>query len=162
MPVLVSIILLLSAATVFCPAATASGYEDCAKKLSTLERALYETEDNLFYLNRVFYPPSTRTSRFIRVTFSFLNESGDDNNCFVSYVWAIGGFLFFQPPNLFQWSTLFFNYPNNDLNNLVLKLPHECRPLIDADATDTECSCLKDSHSLDVLTQQVKILLCNG
>lgn len=136
-------------------AAATSGYGDCGTKLSTLESALYETGDNLYHLNSIFYPPSERTSRFIRVIYTFLNESGHVDGCNISYIWAIGGFLFFQPPTLFQVNSLFFNYPNNKLTTLFLKLPHECRPLIHANASHPKCSCLHDSEKLDILTQQV-------
>ena len=142
-------------------ASTSESYKDCATKLSTLEQALYKTGDNTFQLNYIFYPPSQRTSRFIRVSYSFLNESGDADGCSISYIWAIGGFLFFQPPSLFQFNSLFFNYPNNDLSTLSLTLPFECRELIQVNASAGECSCLRDSLRLDILTQQVSIIqLC--
>ena len=134
--------------------ASATNYSDCSSKLRTLEHALYDTEDNLFELNRVFFPPSTRTSRFIRVTYKFLDEL---NHCNVTYIWAIGSFLFFQPPRIFMFNSLFFNYPNNDLTDLYLTLPGECRPLI-GEELNGKCSCTDDSKLLDILTQQVLIL----
>ena len=130
-------------------------FEDCDSQMSTLETALYETKDNIFELNKVFYPPSMRTSRFIRVTYIFLNRNGEDDGCNVTYIWAIGGFLFFQPPTLFQFNSLFFNYPNNDLTSVKLELPFPCRALIEADNKTTGCSCLRDSARLEILTQQV-------
>ena len=131
-------------------------FEDCGTQLSVLETALYETGDNLLQLNRVFYPPSMRTSRFIRVTYIF-NETGGDDGCNVTYIWAIGGFLFFQPPTLFQLTSLFFNYPNNNLSDIYLKLPHECRALVQPNASTSVCSCSHDTESLDILTQQVHV-----
>ncbi len=134
-------------------AASATDYSDCARKLSTLERALYETVENEFQLNRIFFPPSMRTSRFIRVNYDF--DFGNETfPCNVTYIWAIGSFLFFQPPTVFMFNSLFFNYPNNDLTVLHLKLPYECRALIQPEV-DGVCSCRHDSRMLDVLTQQV-------
>ncbi len=59
----------------------------------------------LFELNKVFYPPSMPTSRFIQVRYTFLNEAGDDDGCTVTYIWAIGILLFFQPPRLFTYNS---------------------------------------------------------
>ena len=134
-----------------------SVFEDCATKFSTLEQALYETGDNQFELNRVFYPPSVRTSRFIRVNYTFLNENGEDDGCSIAYIWATGILLFFQPPAVFKYNSLYFNYPNNNLTALHLKLPYECRPLIRTTVTESGsmCSCVFDSQKLDILTQQV-------
>ena len=150
-----------------------ANYSDCTTRLRILENALYDTGDNLFQLNRIFFPPSKRTSRFIRVSFIFEDSELDNSNelnaldnsnelnginsnstCFVSYIWAIGSFLFFQPPTVFLFTSLFFNYPNNNLTILPLLLPEECRPLITSDVNG-ECSCKIDSYLLDVLTQQV-------
>ena len=61
-----------------------------------------------------------------------------------------------QAPRIFQFTSLFFNYPNNDLNNLHLQLPYECRPLIMTSSTN--CSCYGDDDTdlmLNVLPQQV-------
>ena len=138
--------------------ATNSTYQDCPTKFSTLERALYETGDNEFELNRVFYPPSMRTSRFIRVNYTFLNEAGEDDGCSIAYIWAIGILLFFQPPKLFTYNSLYFNYPNNNLSTIYLKLPYECRPLIKINVSESTCSCILDSRKLDVLTQQVSVM----
>ena len=150
-------VLVLSVANVSTLSGNESLFEDCASQMSTLEDALYETGDNIFELNKVFYPPSKRTSRFIRVTYIFLDEMGEDDGCNVTYIWAIGGFLFFQPPSLFELNSLFFNYPNNNLTRVKVKLPSDCRLLIQqTDPSETGCSCLRDSMRLDILTQQVK------
>lgn len=154
-----AVAVLLLSLCLYCAGVTAGrnesyDYEDCPTRLSTLEHALYETDDNLFELNRVFYPPNMRTSRFIRVTYTFLDEMGEDDGCNVTYIWATGILLFFQPPALFTYNTLYFNYPNNNLTDIQLRLPYECRPLIDR-AVGLECSCISDSRRLHVLTQQV-------
>jgi len=134
--------------------ATESTYEDCPTNFGTLESAMYETGYNRLNLNSVFFPLNTRTSRFIRATYTFLNENGEDDGCNVTYIWAIGILLFYQPPSLFTYNTLYFNYPNNKLTSLSLQLPFECRPLI-KNISGEECSCASSHRSLDALTQQV-------
>ena len=134
-------------------AVNAGNYSDCSTSLTTLERALYETSDNIYQMNRIFFPPSTRPSRFIRVTYSFKGDNS--TNCAVSYIWAIGIILFFQPPSVFKFNSLYFNYPNNDLTDLRLTLPNECRPLVSSGCND-ECCCTNSTDDiLSILTQQV-------
>jgi hypothetical protein len=131
----------------------AGSFDDCATNLGTLEEALYESGNNLYELNRVFYPPSEPTTRWIRVKYTFVDN---DTDCNVTYIWAVGKFLFLQPPALFTLTSLFFYYPNNELVTLSLQLPIECIDLITG--IDGECSCMNDSHMLDILTQQVRLL----
>ena len=134
-----------------------TSFSDCATQMRTLENALYETGDNIFALNHAYYPASQRTSRFIRVHFTFLDELGEkDVGCKVTYIWAVGGFLFFQPPLLFQYNSLFFNFPNNELNDVNFTLPYECRPLVLLNDS-SECSCIRREERLEILTQQVCI-----
>jgi hypothetical protein len=133
-------------------AAVSLDHDDCATNLRTLEEALYESKSNLFELNRVFYPPSVPTTRVVRVNYTFGDELDACSN--VSYIWAVGEFLFLQPPTLFQYTSLFFYYPNYELTTLSIQLPIECIWLING--TDGECSCKNGSHMLNILTQQVR------
>ena len=119
--------------------------EGCATKWEALESSLYKTGNNFVELHRSFFPPGTRPTRFIRITFIFLDENGVDNGCNASYIWSLGEILFFQPPSVYKFSALFFNYPNNNLTDMVLELPNECRPLIGADEYTSECSCVQTS-----------------
>ena len=143
-------------------AANQSNFSECSTQLDVLEDALFTTGDNIFELSRIFYPPSERTTRFIRVVYIFLDDEGEENGCNVTYFWAIGGFLLLQPPSLFRYNSLFFNYPNNDLTELDLKLPSACRPLIGADMSVRECSCANSSERLNILTQQVCSYIASG
>ena len=149
--ILISIFVLVSARD--------SSLQDCDSKLSVLETALYETGNNPLQLNKIFFPPHRAKSRFIRIIYSFQNETGKLDGCNVSYIWAIGGFLLMQPPTIFQFTSLFFNYPNNDLKELHLQLPYECRPLIITSSSN--CSCFGDDTDLmlNIVTQQVSIIL---
>ena len=140
---------------------SATNYSDCDANLGTLERALYETEGNLFQLNAIFYPPSLLPTRFIKVNYTFINEEDSSMPCTdVTYIWAVGEILFLQPPTLFKLHSLFFYFPNNELTVLNLKLPVECLPLIEG--IDHECTCSNDSMMLDVLTQQVNNVVLLG
>ena len=67
-----------------------------------------------------------------------------------------------QPPTIFQFTSLFFNYPNNDLKDLRLQLPYECRPLIIT--SSSSCSCFGEDDTdfmLNVVTQQVSSYSCD-
>ena len=144
---------------------SAANFSNCPTSLTTLEEALYGTGKNLLQLNRIFFPSSTRTSRFIRVLYSFEDNPDilDDDNCHnVSFIWAIGSYLFFQPPGVFYYTSLFFNYPNNDLTNLSLVLPSECKLLVLSEENPGKCTCRDEARhvSMDVLTQQVHCFHC--
>ena len=125
-------------------------YENCTTRLSVLERALYETDSNERSLNEAFFPPGQETSRYIKVTYKFLTDDG----CEVSYIWSIGGFLLIQPPSVFRFTSLFFSVPANDLTEVNLSLPSQCR-LLASEGEDCRCNNSEESKNLDILTQQV-------
>ena len=127
-------------------------YENCTTRLSVLERALYETDSNERSLNEAFFPPGQETSRYIKVTYKFLTDGGFYDGCQVSYIWAIGGFLLIQPPSVFRFTSLFFSNNANNLTEVNLTLPSQCRLLASDNCT---CSKSEESKNLDILTQQV-------
>ena len=134
---------------------TNSSYEDCSTNFLTLQNALYDDEGlNTFKLSRVFQPPGSQALQFIKLTYSFFNESNQLDGCNVTYVWAIEKIVFFQPPKLFRFTSLQFYFPDNDVKDLYIQLPYECRGLVNTSGGD--CSCA-DSFSLqlETLTQQV-------
>ena len=132
----------------------ATDFSDCAENIATLENALYDSGFNLLQLHKTFVPASTLPARFTKVTYSFFNQDKQFDDCNVTYVWAIGGFLFFQPPAVFRLTSLNFYYPNHQLEDFSLRLPYECRGLVNASGGN--CSCYGDTHEvLDILTQQV-------
>ena len=142
--------------------AAAASYEDCATNIGTLQEALYDDDGyNIFQLQKTFYPTNARSSRFIRVTYSFFNESDELDGCNATYVWAIGGVLFIHPPTIYKYTSLHFNYPNNDLEFLYIRLPYECRGLVNT-SSDGECSCADSNAILKALTQQVSIVMRLG
>ena len=148
-----AILLLLIFSAKFC----ISEYENCSTDKLTLLRALYKTEDNLYQLDRAFASPgeSDLMSRYIKVNYLFADESGSfDDDCTVTYIWAIGAFLLIHPPDMFQYTSLYFITPANDVDTVTLKLPYQCRELIN---DTTTCSCYHDDSSkpLLVFTNQV-------
>ncbi len=123
--------------------------------LSELEFALYNTDSNEQQLNQAFFPPRKATSRYIMVMYDFKDENGMTDTCNVKYVWAIGGFLLIEPPTIFKLLSLLFSYPANDITDITITLPNECRQIVNS-LDDGTCSCKNLSNSnLDILTQQV-------
>ena len=129
--------------------------------LSELECALYTTDSNERKLNQAFFPPRKATSRYIRVNYDFKVHPNSkyydtERECNVTYIWAVGGFLLIQPPTIFQLTSLLFSYPANNIEDVNLTLPIECRQLINS----TDCSCgRREGQNLDILTQQVCLLV---
>ncbi len=125
--------------------------------LSELEYALYNNRSNEGELNRAFFPPRAATSRYLNVLYNFMNEDELSSNCTVKYVWAIGGFLLIQPPSIFQFLSLLFSNPANDLMDITITLPYQCLQLITVHE-DGNCSCKNQvGNNLDILTQQVSV-----
>ena len=138
----------------------ASSYHDCHTKKTVLLKALFETKENLYELDRIFIPERVSTSRYIKVKYTFLDSDDVEGNCSVTYIWAIGGFLLVQPPKVFQFTSLLFSTPANNLEYLNLTLPYECRPLVNESMDGENCSCAGDTRRntvLDRVTQQVYI-----
>ena len=125
-----------------------SKYEECGTKKSVLLQALFETGDNMFKLGNVFFPARQSTSRYIKVNYHF---NGTD--CDVTYFWALGGFLLIQPPTIFQFTSLLFSTPANNLESVNLILPRECLPLVG----DDDCTCANNDTTLTRFTEQVFI-----
>lgn len=150
---LLSILIFLVSPLLFA-SSQATDFTDCAENLATLEKSLYDTGFNLLQLQRTFVPASTLPARFTKVTYSFFNQNNQLDGCNVTYVWAIGGFLFFQPPTVFRLTSLHFYYPSHIVQDFSLRLPYECRALVNISGGN--CSCDGDTHEiLDILTQQV-------
>lgn len=133
----------------------AASSDDCNNSLSDLEEALFNTGQNKLNLTAAFYPPREPPSRYISVHYTFLYENGSATDCSVKYYWAIGGSLLINPPTIFMFTSLLFSIPNNDIENIYLKLPHQCRGLVE-NLANGACSCSgRDGKLLDILTQQV-------
>ena len=133
--------------------------------LTQLECALFTTDENERKLNQAFFPPRKATTRYIKVIYSF-NATNDAlynslaQNCNVTYIWAVGGFLLIQPPSIFEWTSLLFSYPANDIYELHLTLNVACKRLVEHNNATGTCNCKgEDNNNLDILTQQVSVTL---
>ena len=133
-----------------------ASFEDCATNILTVQNAIFDENGyNSYQLNLIFFPASAPSSRFIRVVYSFFNENNELDGCNVTYVWSIGEVLLAEPPTIFKYLSLYFNYPNNRLDFLYMRLPYECRGLVNTSSGD-ECSCENKSDDiLEAVTQQV-------
>ncbi len=143
--------------------ASNSSYSKCPNNFRILEKALYETDGNMLNMLAVLSPSRRTQPSFVRVHYAFKDESGTVpgiNNCTVQYLWVKGGFLFVQPPTIFQFSSLLFYFTGSRDDteiNLYLTLPFECRPLI-VDLENGNCTCRNKSSlstPLEELTEQV-------
>ncbi len=132
--------------------------ENCAL-LKDLECALYTTDSNERRLNQAFFPPRKATSRYIKVVYVFNVSEVDTvagDECNVTYIWSIGGFLLIQPPSIFQLTSLMFSYPTNTIDDITLYMPSPCHTVINTNTTGRNCSCANmENKNLDILTQQV-------
>lgn len=134
-----------------------TNYTECGTQKFVLLKALFETDGNLYELDRIFSPPYDATSRYIKVEYTFADSRGDYGDCNATYIWAIGGFLLMQPPGIFQYTSLLVGNPANSLEEMHLKLPYACRSLID-ETNDGGCSCHNPydvGQYLQILTKQV-------
>ncbi len=144
--------------------ASNSSYSRCPYNFRVLENALYETEGNTLNMLSIFSPARKTQPSFVRVHYAFKEENGAVSNCTVPYLWVEGGFLFVQPPSIFQLSSLLFYFKGlrDDVEiNLYLTLPFECRPLI-VELENGNCTCRNKSKSslstpLEELTEQVRL-----
>ncbi len=141
--------------------ASNGSYSRCPYSFRVLENALYETEGNLLKMLAIFSPARKTQPSFVRVYYAFKEENGAVSNCTVQYLWVEGGFLFVQPPKIFQFSSLLFYLKGSRLKeemNLYLILPFECRPRIKEFENGT-CTCHDKSNpssALEELTEQVR------
>lgn len=127
--------------------------------LYSLAQSLYDNKGNVLNLTRVFYPPRQPGVNFLQVKYYFENATGDINDCFVTYIWAKGGFMLIQPPSILQYTSLFFSHNVNTNYHLTLRLPNACRHLVDKGMeNETNCTCDQEEDDLlDMLTHQVSL-----
>ena len=130
-------------------------YAKCGTDRSVLLRALFETEDNLYQMDNVFSPARDDSSRHIEVNYFFINTSTgiEDELCSVRYIWALGGIFLIQPPRIYEFTSLLFSTPVNELESFNITLPSECKVLLHPNEDGT-CTC-NNAPALDRLTEQV-------
>ena len=142
---LVVLLCLLHKATADC----SSEGKSCDECYQTLASCLVNTNDNLYQLQRAFFPPPKKTpSVFVAVTYSYNHPNISDQIWF----WSAGIFYFYQPLRVFQFTSLFFGNPNWRRNNVTLTLPAHC-----ANAPDEFMELLTQMVSTRVYIHYLKI-----
>ena len=115
---LVVLLCLLHKATADCN----SEGKSCDQCYQTLASFLVNTSDNLYQLQRAFFPPKKTPSIFVAVTYNYSSPNISNKIWF----WSAGIFYFYQPLRVFQFTSLFFGNPNWRRNNVTLTLPADC------------------------------------
>lgn len=141
---LTALLCLLHKATADCN----SEGKSCDQCYQTLASFLVNTSDNLYQLQRAFFPPKKTPSVFVTVTYNY--SSPNISNTTV-WFWSAGIFYFYQPLRVFQFTSLFFGNPNWRRNNVTLTLPADC-----ADAPDEFMELLTQLVSTCVLPENMK------
>ena len=122
--------------------------KSCDQCYQTLASFLVNTSDNLYQLQRAFFPPKKTPSVFVTVTYNY--SSPNISNTTV-WFWSAGIFYFYQPLRVFQFTSLFFGNPNSRRNNVTLTLPPDC-----ANAPDEFMELLTQLVSTCVLPENMK------
>ena len=98
--------------------------QTCDQCYQTLASYLVNTSDNKYELRRVFYPLERASPIFVTVTYQYIGTN--TTNTSKVWYWSTGVFYFFQPPRVFQLTSLLFGGPYLRSNNLSITLPAEC------------------------------------
>ena len=80
------------------------------------------TSDNKYQLQKVFYPFSIASPVFVVVTYQYSDTRIPNQR----WYWSTGVFYFFQPLQVFQFTSLFFGNPEFRTSELNITLPAEC------------------------------------
>ena len=96
--------------------------QSCDECYDTLADSLVNMRNNKYHLRRVFYPLKRSSPVFVTVTYQY-NDSSVPNQ---TWYWSAGLFYFFQPLEVFQFTSLFFGNPAWRSSEITLILPAEC------------------------------------
>ena len=101
--------------------------QTCDQCYQTLASYLVNTSDNKYELRRVFYPLERASPIFVTVTYQYIGTNTTNTSIPKNvWYWSTGVFYFFQPPRVFQLTSLLFGGPYLRSNNLSITLPAEC------------------------------------
>lgn len=101
--------------------------QTCGQCYQTLASYLVNTSDNKYQLRRVFYPVERASPIFVTVTYQYIGTNTTNTSIPNKiWYWTSGVFYFFQPPRVFQLTSLLFGGPYLRSNNLSITLPAEC------------------------------------
>ena len=82
-----------------------NNFSDCSTNFRTLERALYQTDNNRFALISAFYPARQSSSLFVNVKYNFSNPKNNQSICH-NWLWTTGTFYLIQSPVVFLFTSL--------------------------------------------------------
>ena len=151
------IVFFIAMATLVTVAWGQSEYEDCTTNYSVLEKAVFQTGNNLFKLTTTFYPPDKDNPLYVNVAYKFLNASDtlflNTSHNSVNYLWSSASLYLTIPPRVIRYLSLFFCYVEDDrIVDLELELPGECGDLAQNPYSNA-------SNFLFVITHRVIIYL---
>ena len=122
--------MLLIVAALVTAAQGLSEYENCTTNYSVLEKAVLNTNNNLYRLTTTFYPPNKDNPLYVRVTYKFLNASDSTVLNTTDYRWSSASLYLTIPPRTIRYLSLLFCYVEDDrIVELELELPGECESL---------------------------------
>jgi hypothetical protein len=116
------------------------GQDSCCDCYAELVRAVLGNDDNVFSLNKAFFPPETNPAEFIVITYCFMNESMKES---AVWFWTEQPSYLLHPLHIFQFLSLFFGKPEAFYTQ-------EANITLNA----TDCWGVDDTH-LELLTQRV-------
>ena len=116
------------------------GKDSCRDCYISLAQHLFQSDENVFNLSEVFFPPDTNTPEFVVVRYHFQNTSYEKIQ---TWFWGASASYFLYPMATFQFLSLFFGKPEAFWTSEV-----------DITLNATECEGVKQNH-LKFLTQRV-------
>jgi len=94
----------------------------CDQCFQTLSSFLVNTSDNKYHLRNTFFPPDTTPPTFVTVTYQYDNMSIPNT----TWYWSAGLFYFYQPIQVFRFTSLLFGPVNWLKSEVTITLPAEC------------------------------------
>ena len=131
-------------------------YNDCTNNFSTLEEALFFTDNNRFHLISAFYPARETATLFLNVRYNFSIPENQQTELTVchNWLWTTGTFYLIESPDVFLFTSLLFLHPENKIHTLELTLPAECAQLAEECASNP-----KNISMLEILTKRVSYIM---
>ena len=97
--------------------------QTCRDNYKNLAETLINTSNNKYQLSIAFFPTQRAPPTLVKVIYVF----DDINMTNEVWLWSLGAFYFFQPLEVFQFTSLLFGNPAEFRSgNVTLKLPADC------------------------------------
>jgi hypothetical protein len=89
-----------------------------------LAKQVTNFDNNLFNIQRAFFPPQDNSPVYVTVKYTFSDNITDAEN--ETWYWSTATFYFFQPLNIFQFTSLLFSDTSLHSGEVQLTLPLQC------------------------------------